>query len=263
MNASFFCVPIIHAKKVLGTNRRRARLSQSTAAEAGRRVAGDARLDDRARRRTLSAGERRQGAARKRKPPPAERAEGALQAVQHHRQFQADARQSTSSSKRLPRPRRPCWCSAKAASARNWWRTRSTTTARAPTARSSSFNCAALPESIVESELFGHEKGSFTGAVAHAQGPLRTGRRRHDLSRRGRRTEPAAAGQAVARAAGTNFRARRRRPSPCKVDLRIIAATNRDLLGHDGEGNVPRGPLLSPERVPDHHSAAARARAAT
>ena len=70
-------------------------------------------------------------------------------------------------------------------------------------------NCGAIPADLVDSELFGHEKGAFTGAVAQRQGLVRTGRRRHALSRRGRRAAARRAGAAAARPAGRQLRARR------------------------------------------------------
>ena len=63
-------------------------------------------------------------------------------------------------------------------------------------------NCAAIPSELIESELFGHMKGSFTGAVADRAGQVRAGAWRHALSRRSRRHEPRGAGQSAARAAG-------------------------------------------------------------
>ena len=97
-------------------------------------------------------------------------------------------------------------------------------------------NCAALPETLLESELFGHEKGAFTGALARKQG-------RFQLAHTGsifldevgemtpttqtkilrvlqeREFEPLGSTQTV------------------KVDTRVIAATNKNLVEEIQRGN--------------------------
>ena len=97
-------------------------------------------------------------------------------------------------------------------------------------------NCAALPETLLESELFGHEKGAFTGALARKQG-------RFQLAHTGsifldevgemtpttqtkilrvlqeREFEPLGSTQTV------------------KVDTRVIAATNKNLLEEIQQGS--------------------------
>ena len=70
-------------------------------------------------------------------------------------------------------------------------------------------SCAALPESLIESELFGYEKGAFTGAHAREKGTFRAGGGGHAVSRRNRRAQPLDADQAAARAAGARIRAAR------------------------------------------------------
>jgi Nif-specific regulatory protein len=89
-------------------------------------------------------------------------------------------------------------------------------------------NCAALPESIIESELFGHEKGAFTGALA-----LRKGR--FELAHGGTLFldeigEISAATQAkLLRVLQENTFERVGGSQPIKVDVRVITATNRNL----------------------------------
>ncbi|WP_016920377.1 sigma-54 interaction domain-containing protein [Methylocystis parvus] len=90
------------------------------------------------------------------------------------------------------------------------------------------FNCAALPESVIESELFGHEKGSFTGAVGSRKGRFEEA---HGgtifLDEVGELSLPVQA--KLLRVLQEKTFERVGGNAQIKVDLRILAATNRDL----------------------------------
>jgi two-component system nitrogen regulation response regulator NtrX len=96
-------------------------------------------------------------------------------------------------------------------------------------------NCAAIPSELVESELFGHVKGSFTGAVADQPGKFEAA----DggtlfLDEIGDLALPAQA--KILRALQEGVILRVGDNKPIKVDVRVIAATNRDLAGEIAEG---------------------------
>ena len=111
-------------------------------------------------------------------------------------------------------------------------------------------NCAAVPAELVESELFGHEKGAFTGAAVQRKGPLRAGGRGHALPRRDRRHGPRPCRPRSCASSRTASSTRVGGAAEIKVDVRLISATNRDLEALLAEGRF-REDLLLPDQHPD------------
>jgi two-component system response regulator AtoC len=97
-------------------------------------------------------------------------------------------------------------------------------------------NCAAIPENLFESELFGHEKGSFTGADSTRKG-------RFELAHGGTLfldevgELPLSLQAKLLRALQEKQISRVGSEQPIEVDVRVVAATNRDLkkMADDGK----------------------------
>ncbi|MCI4670268.1 MAG: sigma-54 dependent transcriptional regulator [Bacteroidia bacterium] len=97
-------------------------------------------------------------------------------------------------------------------------------------------NCAAIPSELIESELFGHEKGSFTGAYKQRIGKFEQANGGSlFLDEIGDMSLSAQA--KVLRALQENRISRIGSDKQINVDVRIIAATNKDLLLEIEQGN--------------------------
>ena len=104
-------------------------------------------------------------------------------------------------------------------------------------------NCAALPEQLIESELFGHERGAFTGAATSRKGAFESaGRGTLFLDEIGEL--PAAAQAKLLRVLEEHAVTRLGSSRPVSVPARVIAATNRDLDVEAREGRFRRDLLF-------------------
>ncbi len=96
-------------------------------------------------------------------------------------------------------------------------------------------NCAGLTESLIESELFGHVRGAFTGAVSERPGAFQLADRGTlfldeigDLCAKGQGDLLRVLDDGMFRPVGS--------PRPLRADVRVIAATNRNLTALANEG---------------------------
>ena len=119
-------------------------------------------------------------------------------------------------------------------------------------------NCAAIPDDLIESELFGHEKGSFTGATEKQVGKFEQADSGtiflDEVGDMSLKTQAK-----VLRVLQEGEVERLGSARTTKVDVRVIAATNKNLEEEVEKRQLPRGPLLPPQRHSDSRAAAPRA----
>ena len=119
-------------------------------------------------------------------------------------------------------------------------------------------DCSSLPATLIESELFGREKGAFTDARSTQIG-------RFELADGGTifldeiGELPLETQAKLLRILQQGEFERLGSPRTMRVDVRVIAATNRNLIDEVRAGPVPSRSVLPPERVSDPHARASRA----
>ena len=91
-----------------------------------------------------------------------------------------------------------------------------------------SVNCAAIPENLLESELFGHEKGAFTGAIARRIGKFEEANKGTLLLDEISEMDPRLQAKLL-RAIQEREIDRVGGSQPVKIDIRLLATTNTDL----------------------------------
>ena len=114
-----------------------------------------------------------------------------------------------------------------------------------------------FPRTSSRAELFGYERGAFTGATQRKLGKF-------EIANRGTLfldeigELPLALQGKILRALEERTFERLGATGSVKVDVRVVAATNRVLEARRRRAAIPRGPLLPAFRLSHHHSAAAR-----
>ncbi len=112
-------------------------------------------------------------------------------------------------------------------------------------------NCGAIPESLIESELFGHRKGAFTGAVADAKGKFEEASNGtlflDEISEMPLSLQPK-----LLRVLQEREIVRLGESQPRKIDVRIIAATNQNLEKRVKEGSFREDLYFRLAVVPVH-----------
>ena len=118
--------------------------------------------------------------------------------------------------------------------------------------------CSALPEALLESELFGHERGAFTGADRQKRGLFETADGGTVFLDEIGEMVPGLQAKLLRFLEEKTFK-RVGGSVDIHVDVRVISATNRHLRRRSKGRPVPRGSVLPPERHAHQSAAATRA----